>query len=222
MVQRRLDRGRENVELSQVIDASELLAMRDSLEQVEVAPDLLDYAVAIVRATRDHPADPGRRQPARQPVPRAAGSGGGAHALARLRHPGRHQTDCGATLAHRVVLRPELWVRQVSADDVIAGVLATVPTPRTDPSAYAQGAARVAGRRATMTQTGIGHALVNRQLKWKISRHARRLSLRSSGRSGAGRGDQTAGVRRRRRSRVWSCSARGEDAKPMPYRWASI
>ena len=39
------------------------------------------------------------------------------------------------TLAHRVVLRPELWVRQVSSDDVIASVLATVPTPRTDPSA---------------------------------------------------------------------------------------
>jgi uncharacterized protein (DUF58 family) len=28
-----------------------------------------------------------------------------------------------------------------------------------------------------MTQTGIGQALVNRQLKWRISRHARRLSL---------------------------------------------
>ena len=28
-----------------------------------------------------------------------------------------------------------------------------------------------------MTQTVIGHALVNRQLKWRISRHARRLSL---------------------------------------------
>ena len=39
-----------------------------------------------------------------------------------------------ATLAHRVVLRPELWVRQVSSDDIVAGVLATVPTPRTDPT----------------------------------------------------------------------------------------
>ena len=55
MVQRRLERGRDHVELAQVIDASELLAMRESLEQVEVSPDLLDYAVAIVRATRDHP-----------------------------------------------------------------------------------------------------------------------------------------------------------------------
>ena len=37
-------------------------------------------------------------------------------------------------LAHRVTLRPELWVHQVSADDVVARMLAAVPTPKTDPS----------------------------------------------------------------------------------------
>jgi MoxR-like ATPase len=37
-------------------------------------------------------------------------------------------------LAHRVTLRPELWVRQVSADDVVAKLLSAVPTPKTDPS----------------------------------------------------------------------------------------
>jgi MoxR-like ATPase len=45
-------------------------------------------------------------------------------------------------LAHRVVLRPELWVRQVSADDVIAALMASVPTPRTDPSAGATAGGR--------------------------------------------------------------------------------
>ncbi|HWG02692.1 MAG TPA: hypothetical protein VG164_12720 [Trebonia sp.] len=37
-------------------------------------------------------------------------------------------------LAHRITLRPELWVRQVSADDLVARLLAAVPTPRTDPA----------------------------------------------------------------------------------------
>jgi MoxR-like ATPase len=41
-------------------------------------------------------------------------------------------------LAHRVTLRPELWVRQVSPDDVVAGLLSTVPTPRTEPAARAR------------------------------------------------------------------------------------
>jgi MoxR-like ATPase len=38
------------------------------------------------------------------------------------------------TLAHRVTLRPELWVRQVSSDEVMAKLLSAVPTPRTDPA----------------------------------------------------------------------------------------
>ena len=97
MVQRRLDRGRENVELSQVIDASELLAMRDALEQVEVVARPARLRRRDRQGDQGPPADPGWRQPAGQPVPRAAGSGGGAHAFARLRHPGRHQTDCGAS-----------------------------------------------------------------------------------------------------------------------------
>ena len=37
-------------------------------------------------------------------------------------------------LAHRITLRPELWVRQVKADDVVAGLLDTVPVPATDPA----------------------------------------------------------------------------------------
>jgi MoxR-like ATPase len=41
-------------------------------------------------------------------------------------------------LAHRVTLRPELWVRKVSPDDVVAGLLTTVPTPQTRPAATAR------------------------------------------------------------------------------------
>jgi MoxR-like ATPase len=40
-------------------------------------------------------------------------------------------------LAHRITLRPELWVRQVSSDDVVARLLSGVPTPITDPTARA-------------------------------------------------------------------------------------
>jgi MoxR-like ATPase len=32
-------------------------------------------------------------------------------------------------LSHRLVLRPELWVQRVSAEDVVRDVLAGVPTP---------------------------------------------------------------------------------------------
>jgi MoxR-like ATPase len=34
-----------------------------------------------------------------------------------------------AALAHRLVLRPELWVQKVTAEDVVRQVLESVPTP---------------------------------------------------------------------------------------------
>jgi len=36
-----------------------------------------------------------------------------------------------AALAHRIVLRPELWVERVTGEDIVADVLGRVPTPGT-------------------------------------------------------------------------------------------
>jgi MoxR-like ATPase len=138
MLQRRLDRRTENAALEQVTDAAELIAMRTSLEDVEVSPDLLEYAVALVRATRGH----------RQIQVGASPRGGLAlvqlargQALLQLRDyvtPDDIKQIAVPALAHRVTLRPELWVRQVSPDDVVAGLLSVVPTPRTEPAARAR------------------------------------------------------------------------------------
>jgi len=134
MLARRLDRKTERAQLRQVVGADELLTMRDSLEQVEVSPDLLDYVVSIVGATRSHP----------QIQVGASPRGGLAlvqlargQALLRERDyviPDDVKSIAVPALAHRITLRPELWVRQVSADDVVARLLATVPVPRTDPT----------------------------------------------------------------------------------------
>ena len=45
-------RRREAVALTPVTDAAGLLAMRESLERVEISDDLIDYVIAIVTATR--------------------------------------------------------------------------------------------------------------------------------------------------------------------------
>ncbi|HEX4060739.1 MAG TPA: MoxR family ATPase [Streptosporangiaceae bacterium] len=134
MLQRRLDRRTEWPVLTAVTNAAELLAMRDSLEQIEVSPDLLDYVVAIVNATR------GNAQIQVGASPR------GGLALVQLARGQAllHQRDyvvpddikqiAVPALAHRITLRPELWVRQVSADSVVENLLSSVPTPRTDPT----------------------------------------------------------------------------------------
>jgi MoxR-like ATPase len=135
MLQRRLDRATEQAELGQITDAVELTAMRRSLEQVEVSSDLLEYVVAIIGATREHP----------QIQVGASPRGGLAlvqlargQALLRQRDyviPDDVKSIAVPALAHRITLRPELWVRQVSSDDVVGRLLTAVPTPQTDPAA---------------------------------------------------------------------------------------
>jgi MoxR-like ATPase len=134
MLQRRIDRGTEMTELQPVTSAAELRAMRGSLEQVEVSPDLLEYIVAIIRATRSHPQI------------QVGSSPRGSLALVQLARaqailhgrdyvlPDDIKNIAVPALAHRITLRPELWVRQVKADDVVAGLLGTVPVPDTDPA----------------------------------------------------------------------------------------
>jgi MoxR-like ATPase len=145
MLRRRVSRATESVALTPVIDAAGVLAMRSSLERVEVSQDLLDYVVAIVTATR------------RDAQIQVGASPRGGLALVQLARGQAllHQRDyvipddikqvAVPALAHRVTLRPELWVRQVSADDVVAGLLAGVPTPRTDPAGVRAGAGAVTG-----------------------------------------------------------------------------
>jgi MoxR-like ATPase len=135
MLQRRLDRRAENAAIEQVTDAAELLAMRASLEDVTVSPDVVDYVVELVRATRGH----------RQIQVGASPRGGLAliqlargQAMLQQRDyviPDDVKNVAVPALAHRITLRPELWVRQVQPDDVISALLGTVRTPRTDPSA---------------------------------------------------------------------------------------
>ena len=133
MLRRRVDRAREAVELSPVTSPDGVLAMRRSLEEVEITPDLLDYIVAIVTATR------------RDPQVQVGASPRGGLALVQLARgqallakrdyviPDDIKQVAVPALAHRITLRPELWVRQVSSDDVMAKLLSSVPTPKTDP-----------------------------------------------------------------------------------------
>jgi MoxR-like ATPase len=135
MLQRRIDRQHEAADLRAVTSAEELLAMRASLEQVEVSPDLLDYVVAIVRSTRSHPqiqvgASPRGALALVQLARGRAVLGGRDYVI-----PDDVKQVAVPALAHRITLRPELWVRQVKADEVIARVLDTVPVPKTDPAA---------------------------------------------------------------------------------------
>ncbi|HEY7693394.1 MAG TPA: MoxR family ATPase [Gaiellaceae bacterium] len=129
ILEQRRDRRVDEVVLDPVVDAAVLREMQQALEDVFVAGSVGYYIVDVVRATRD-----------------AAGVQVGASprgtlailklARARAALDGRDfvvpddvKAVAAPALAHRLSLRPELWVQQVRAEDVVAERLETVPTP---------------------------------------------------------------------------------------------
>ena len=133
MVRRKLDQGGADAVPQQVCSAEQLLAMMRSLESVEVHADVLDYVVAIVQATRVHRktlvgASPRGSLAVTQLARASAVLAGRGHVT-----PDDVKRVAVPALGHRLVLRPELWIAQVTGDDVVAEVLDQVETPVVDP-----------------------------------------------------------------------------------------
>ena len=131
LARRRLSRGSAPPQPGQVTDAAALLAMRESLEQVHLDPGILDYIVRLVTATRAHPkASVGASPRGTLAVIQLARG----HAVLQSRDyvtPEDVKAVAVPALAHRLVLRPEMWVRRVTGEDMIAEILAALPVPRT-------------------------------------------------------------------------------------------
>ncbi|BCI50880.1 ATPase [Mycolicibacterium litorale] len=131
MLRRRLDRGSAEPTVQRVVDGGELLAMQESVEQVTVHEDVLQYVVSLAAASRQHP------QIAVGASPRAELD---LVQLARARAllagrdyviPEDVKSLAVPVLAHRISLRPEMWVRRVQGADVVDELLRRLPVPRT-------------------------------------------------------------------------------------------
>ena len=132
MLRRRLDRGSAPPSVQRVVDVHDLLAMQESVEQVSVHDDVLQYVVALAAASRSHP------QVAVGASPRAEldlVQLARAHALLQGRDyviPEDVKALAVPTMAHRISLRPEMWVRRVQGADVVEELLRRTPVPRAD------------------------------------------------------------------------------------------
>jgi MoxR-like ATPase len=132
VLSRRIERESDDVELRSVVDRDTLLTMQAAIEHVHVATSVREYCVDLVSATRSS------QSTAVGASPR------GSLALLKLARcraalrgrdyvlPDDVKAIAVPALAHRLVLRPELWVQRVSAEDVVREVLDAVPTPRAE------------------------------------------------------------------------------------------
>jgi MoxR-like ATPase len=128
----RIARHADEVELTPVVDGPTLRAMQQAIESVHVGQSVGRYMVDLVVATR------------RSPQVLVGASPRGSLALLKLARcraallrrdfviPEDVKAIAVPALAHRLTLRPELWVQRVRGEDVVRTCLETVPTPPTE------------------------------------------------------------------------------------------
>jgi len=125
----RAERRVDEIQLAPVVDRETLLAMQRAVEGVYVSEPVGLYIVDVVAATRNASSI------------QVGASPRGSLALFKLSRcraalrgrdyvtPEDVKGVAVPALAHRLTLRPELWVQRVSAEDVVRERLETVPTP---------------------------------------------------------------------------------------------
>jgi len=130
----RRERRTDTATVSTIVSRAELLAMQTALEDVFVSDALERYIVALVQATR---ADPRVALGASPRGSLAVLKLARAEAAMRGRDfvlPDDVKAVAVATLAHRLVLRPDLWVSRTTPAQVVESLLTQVPAPAADPS----------------------------------------------------------------------------------------
>ncbi len=129
VLERRLERGEEEVELRPVIDGPTLVELQRSLEQVHVGASVGRYMIELVAATRTSGSTAVGASPrgslALLKLARARAALRGRDFVT----PDDVKAIAVPALAHRLMLKPELWVQRLSADDVVRDLLESVPTP---------------------------------------------------------------------------------------------
>ncbi|MBA3475530.1 MAG: MoxR family ATPase [Actinobacteria bacterium] len=134
---RRLERREDEVELEPVVDGRTLLELQAAIEQVHVGPAVGGYIIELVSATRSSGSTAVGASPrgslAVLKLARCKAALSGRDFVT----PDDVKTVAVPALAHRLMLKPELWVQRLSADDVVRGLLERVPTPAAEEPAPA-------------------------------------------------------------------------------------
>jgi MoxR-like ATPase len=130
ILRRRIERQEEEVHLAPVIDSKQLIAMQDSVEDVYVSESVGYYVVDLVGATRAHPDVQVGASPRGALSLMKAGRGRALLDGRDFVTPEDIKAVAVPALAHRLTLRPEMWVRRVGGAEIVTSILEQVPTPQ--------------------------------------------------------------------------------------------
>ena len=120
-------------DVGQVVEPGSVLAARNRVSEVHVAPPVKEYVLDVVEATREHP-DVVHGASPRATI--AFLNAGKARAAIRGREyaiPDDVKALARPVLAHRLVLSTDAELGDVSATDVVDDIVETVEPPGTEP-----------------------------------------------------------------------------------------
>lgn len=129
ILQRRRERRQDDFDLQKVSNPAEVLKMRDAIEDVYIDPDIEGYIIELVNKTRED---------SRVAV---GASPRGSLALLKLTRawasiqdrdfvlPDDVKKFAKPALVHRLILKPDLWLKQGAAEEVISSIISSHPVP---------------------------------------------------------------------------------------------
>ena len=131
ILERRRERKVEAAPVAPVTDATTFVGLQQAVEEVTLDESLAGYIVDLVRATRrDARSEVGsspRGSLALQKLSRARALIAGRDFVV----PDDIKAFAVPALAHRVIVKPEPWIRGVRGGDVVRAALESTPVPKT-------------------------------------------------------------------------------------------
>ncbi len=130
ILRRRRTRKKEDVDISVVSSPAEIIAMQAAIEEVHVESDIEEYIAQIVQNTRKH----GHVEVGASPR--------GSLALMRLSMaraamqardyvlPDDIKEMCVPALAHRIILKPDPWIKGIKTEVIVDKVVLDIPVPK--------------------------------------------------------------------------------------------
>ncbi|GAB2598976.1 MoxR-like ATPase [Paractinoplanes abujensis] len=129
VLQRRMSRRQEEAFLQPVVDSAALQSMQAALETITVEDSIGRYCVSLAAATREHASvlvgSSPRGSLALLLLARARAAMAGRDFVV----PEDVKDVAVPALAHRITLRPEMWLRRVDPAFVVDEVLQNTPAP---------------------------------------------------------------------------------------------
>jgi MoxR-like ATPase len=129
MLEARAERRTDEVEIEPVIDGPTLREVQRAVEEVYVSESIGRYMVDLVASTRTSTRVAVGASPRGTLALLKLSRGRAALAGRDFVTPEDVKAVAGPALAHRLTLKPELWVQRIRGDDVVRESLETVPTP---------------------------------------------------------------------------------------------